>query len=291
MRSWCAERGGRHPAAAALARLAAEHGVPLAEPEAFEETAGRGILARVGGREVRAGTGEWMLEAGVDPLRFAVPEAVAAEGFSLVYCLVDGEPSGWFALADGLRPEAEAALTELRGQGAARQVMVTGDREVVARRVAGELHLDELRAGQLPWEKVAFVEEIRGRGYTVAMLGDGVNDGAALAAADLGIAVAAAGSDVALNSASVALLSANLRLVPFLHRLARRTRAVVNQNLALGLVLVLGGLTASGLGRITPVGAAVLYNAGVLLVLLNSARLLRAGEELAPAVAASVPSN
>lgn len=275
-----AERGSRHPAALAAQSLAAEHGVPTVEPTEFAETPGRGIVARVGDREVRAGTAEWMLECGVDPQRFEVPDGVIGEGVSLVYCLVDGRPAGWLGLSDHVREEAAAAVRGLSAIGIGRQMMITGDRAVVAERVAAEVGLDEVRARQLPWEKVDTVNELRAAGEVVAMVGDGVNDGAALASADLGIAIGAAGSDVALNSASVALLSADLRLVPFLCRLARQTRTVVNQNLALGVLFVLAGLTASGLRWITPVAAGVLYNLSILVVLLNSARLLRAGEEL-----------
>lgn len=279
-----AEQGSRHPVAAALGRLAGEHRVPLVAPVDFAETAGRGVSARVNGSLVRAGTAEWMLEAGVDPERFAVPPATRAEGVSLVYCLADGAPLGWFELRDKVRPEAAEALAALRDERVALTAMVTGDRDEVAGRVAAELGIGERRARQLPEEKTAYVEAVRARGLTVVMVGDGVNDGAALAAADLGIAIGAGGNDIALNSAAVALQSADLRLVPFLLRLARRTRTVVNQNLGLALAAVVIGLVASGAGWLTPALAALLRPLDELLVVFNSARLVRAGESLGEAI-------
>lgn len=275
------ERGSRHPAGAAIARLATTHRVPVPEPTGFEEAAGQGVRALVDGLEVRAGTAAWMLAAGVDPARFEVPDTVHREGVSLVYCVRDGRPAGWLGLSDQVRPEAAEALAELRATGVTRQTLLTGDREAVAQQVASELGIDEVQAERLPWEKVDVVRELRRQGRVVGMVGDGVNDGAALAAADLGLAFGAAGSDVALNSAGIALLRDDLRLVAFVRTLARQARAVVNQNLAAGLLLILAGLTATGLGWLTPVGAGVVYNLGILVVALNSARLLRAGEELA----------
>jgi Cd2+/Zn2+-exporting ATPase len=143
----------------------------------------------------------------------------------------------------------------------------------------------------LPQHKVEFVRQTRAKGYRVAVVGDGVNDAPALAAGDIGIAMGAAGSDVAIHSATVALMNNDLRRLPFLVRLSRRTRATINQNFLLGIGFVIGGLVLSALKFITPVLAAILHVTGSLLVVFNSFRLLREGEELAPHVPTSTRTD
>src|SRR6185436_4003457 len=132
----------------------------------------------------------------------------------------------------------------------------------------------------LPQNKVDFVREVKAKGYKVAVIGDGVNDAPALAAGDLGIAMGAAGSEVAIHSATIALMNNDLRRLPFLVMLSRSTRSVINQNFLFGVAFIIGGLTLAAFGKINPIVAAVLHNAGSLIVVFNSARLVRKGEEL-----------
>jgi Cd2+/Zn2+-exporting ATPase len=160
--------------------------------------------------------------------------------------------------------------------------MLTGDRAPVARKVAGELGCTDVKAECLPQAKLRSVHKLRDEGYFVAVVGDGVNDAPALAAGDVGIAMGAAGSDVAINSATIALMSNDLRRLPFLLRLSKRTRTLVLENLVFGLVFMIGGLTLSGFGYMTPIIAALLHNVSSFIVIFNSARLVRMGEELAP---------
>ncbi|MCW5560243.1 MAG: cation-translocating P-type ATPase, partial [Verrucomicrobiae bacterium] len=149
----------------------------------------------------------------------------------------------------------------------------------VAERVAALVKLDEVAADCLPQDKVAFVQNVKRQGYRVAVVGDGVNDAPALAAGDLGIAMGAAGSEGAIQSASVALLNNDLRRLPFLLKVSRAARATINQNFLVGLTFIVSGLALAMLGRINPVVAAILHNAGSLIVVFNSARLVRQGEE------------
>jgi Cd2+/Zn2+-exporting ATPase len=164
--------------------------------------------------------------------------------------------------------------------------MVSGDRQPVAARVAREIQCEEVMAECLPQNKVEFVRQMKSRGYRVAVVGDGVNDAPALAAGDMGIAMGAAGSEVAIHSATIALMNNDLRRLPFLVRLSRRTRSVINQNFLFGVVFILGGWTAGAFGYLNPIVAAILHNAGSLIVVFNSARLVRLGEELEPFQAA-----
>ena len=275
-----AERHSSHPVAAAMVALAGEAGVELSEPSQLEEQAGRGVRAVVDGRTIVAGKTSWLSGQGVDETRLPRPGDEEAAGLSVVYIARDGEPLGWIGLRDQVRPQAAEAVRELAALKVPRVAMFTGDRSPVAERISRDTGIAEWRAELLPESKVDFVREIRAAGFRTAVVGDGVNDAPALAAGDIGIAMGAAGSDVAIHSATIALMNNDLRRVPFLIRLSRRTRAVVNGNLVVGLMFILGGLVLAGMGYLNPIVAALLHNVSSLVVVFNSARLVRSGEEL-----------
>ncbi|MGA4643637.1 heavy metal translocating P-type ATPase [Limisphaera sp. 4302-co] len=277
-----AEKYSNHPTAKALNELAAEVKVPLAEPQDFSETPGRGVRARVGDDVVLVGRAQWLREQGVDGEALQAVDLDEAEGWSLVFVARNGRCIGWIGLQDQIRPEAQPALAELKEAGVRRIAMISGDRTPVAARVAREIGCEEVRGDCLPQDKVDFVREIRSKGYRVAVVGDGVNDAPALAAGDMGIAMGAAGSEVAIHSATIALMNNDLRRLPFLVKLSRSTRAVINQNFLFGVFFIIAGLTAAAFGYLNPIVAAILHNVGSLIVVFNSARLVRKGEELEP---------
>ncbi len=204
------------------------------------------------------------------------------EGFSLMFIARNGKFIGWVGLQDETRAEAREALAELKQNGVRRIAMVSGDRTPVAKRVGAEIGCEEVVGDCLPQNKVEFVRAMKAKGYRVAVVGDGVNDAPALAAGDLGIAMGAAGSEVAIHSATIALMNNDLRRLPFLVKLSRQTRTVINQNFLLGILFVIGGLTLAAMKYINPIVAAVLHVAGSLIVVFNSFRLVRSGEELEP---------
>lgn len=277
-----AEKYSNHPTAKALAELAQEAGVPLSEPQDFAETAGRGVKAKVDGQEVTVGRAAWLKDNGVKDDVSKSVDLNETEGFSLIYVARGGKFLGWVGLRDETRTEAKPALIDLKDAGVRRIAMVSGDRQPVATRVAGEIGIEEVVAECLPQNKVEFVRNMKARGYRVAVVGDGVNDAPALAAGDLGIAMGAAGSEVAIHSATIALMNNDLRRLPFLVRLSRSTRAVINQNFLFGVFFIIGGLTFAAFGKLGPIVAAILHNVGSLIVVFNSARLVRHGEELEP---------
>jgi Cd2+/Zn2+-exporting ATPase len=204
------------------------------------------------------------------------------EGMSLLFVASDGKCLGWIGLEDRARPEAKKATEDLRELGVRRISMLTGDRWSVAKKVAGELGCTDVQGECLPEQKLRLVEMLRREGHLVAVVGDGVNDAPALAAGDLGIAMGAAGSDVAIDSASIALMSNDLGRLPFLVRLSRGLRSVIVQNILVGAVFVVGGLILACAGYITPVVAALMHNVSSFIVIFNSARLVRFGENLSP---------
>lgn len=275
-----AEKYSNHPTAKALGNLAIDAGVPLAEPKDFAETAGRGVRAEINGAKVLVGRAQWLKDNGIDASFEKSVDLNETEGWSLIFVAQNGKCVGWVGMQDKTRAEAKEALAELKEAGVRRVAMISGDRQVVATRVAAEIGCEEAKGDCLPQNKVEFVRAIRSKGYKVAVIGDGVNDAPALAAGDIGIAMGAAGSEVAIHSATIALMNNDLRRLPFLVKLSRSTRTVINQNFAFGVFFIIAGLSASAFGFIGPITAAILHVTGTLIVIFNSARLVRKGEEL-----------
>jgi Cd2+/Zn2+-exporting ATPase len=273
-----AEQMSKHPAARALQQVAKEANLKLTMAENFKEIPGKGIAATVDSAEVIIGRDSFLKENNVDITSVADPALHEEQGFSTLYVSKNAKCIGWIGLKDKTRPEAQKAVSELLEMGIKRVTMLTGDRDEVANRVAAELGCTDFKAHCLPQDKLAIVEQIKTDGHTVAVIGDGINDAPALAAGDLGIAMGAAGSDVAINSASIALMSNDLGRLPFLVNLSRKTRRVIGQNLAFGVTFIILGVSAFKILR--PEIAAVLHFAGSLIVVFNSARLVRYGEEL-----------
>ena len=275
-----AEKYSNHPTAKALATLAGEAGVPLAEPKDFAETAGRGVKAEINGAKILVGRAQWLKDNGIDAGFEKTVDVGETEGWSLIFVAQNGKCVGWVGMQDQTRAEAKEALADLKDAGVRRIAMVSGDRHVVATRVAAEIGCEEVQGDCLPQNKVDFVRAMKAKGYKVAVVGDGVNDAPALAAGDISIAMGAAGSEVAIHSATIALMNNDLRRLPFLVKLSRSTRAVINQNFLFGVVFIIAGLSASAFGIIGPITAAILHVFGTLIVIFNSARLVRKGEEL-----------
>jgi Cd2+/Zn2+-exporting ATPase len=280
-----AEKYSNHPTARALAQLAVEAGVPLSEPKDFSESAGRGVGAQIDGARVIIGRAQWLKEQGIAEDFLKSVDLNETEGFSLIFVARNGKCIGWVGLQDQTRPEAREALAQLKAAGVRRIAMISGDRQPVATRVGREIGCEEAIGECLPQNKVEFVRQTKAKGYRVAVIGDGVNDAPALAAGDLGIAMGAAGSEVAIHSATIALMNNDLRRLPFLVRLSRQTRSVINQNFFVGILFVIGGLVLAALNYLAPIAAAVLHVVGSLIVVFNSARLVRQGEELEPHLA------
>ncbi len=180
---------------------------------------------------------------------------------------------GRVLLRDQIRAESAAVLTGLKAAGI-RTVMLTGDRRHAAEAVARELGLDEVRAGLSPEEKVAAIQELRAAGHKVAMVGDGVNDAPCLAAADVGVAMGARGSDAALEQAEVILMHDRIENFLSAYRLSRRARAVIRQNLALALGVVVVMVIASAVGAVPLAVGVGAHEGSTLVVCLNSLRLL-----------------
>ena len=277
-----AEKMSRHPAALALQTVAKEANVVLKDFSDFHETPGKGVCATVEGCKILVGRDTFLKENGIDVTNVSDPSLHEDEGFSTLYVAKDNLCLGWIGMQDKTRPEARQAVEQLFNNDIKRITMLTGDRSTVAHRVAAELGCSDVKAQCLPHDKLAAVEQLKKDGHTVAVIGDGINDAPALAAGDLGIAMGAAGSDVAINSASIALMNNDLKRLPFLIELSRKTRSVISWNLGFGILFIILGISASVAGYVPPVLAAALHFSSSIIVVFNSARLVRYGEHLVP---------
>lgn len=295
-----AEAATAHPLGPPIVRAALGRGLVGGEPPLSAETLpGRGVVAHVAdGRRVAVGTPALARSEAVAAQRVpgtpgesgdegerAIREAVewagtvAARGRTPMVVSLDGTPIGVLGVADRVRPDAAGAVSALRAVGIRRIVLLSGDRAEVARAVGDRLGVDESRGTLLPEDKVAVVAAIQREGRTVAMVGDGVNDAPALARADVGIAMGEGGSALAVEASDIALMSDRLEPLPGALRLARRTRAVMRQNVALAVATVVLLLAGVLLGGVTMALGMLVHEASVLLVVLNAVRLLRMGRE------------
>lgn len=280
------EQMSRHPVARAIVEVARRAKLQLPEAEGVEEISGRGMRGTLSdGTKAMVGRATWLADEGADMSIQDDPHYKEPEGLSTLYVVANRKCLGWVGLEDRTRPEARQAIDELREQGIKQLVMVTGDRWSVARRVAREMGASDVRAEVLPQDKLDLVDALKAKGHVVCVVGDGVNDAPALMAGDLGIAMGAAGSDVAINSASIALMTSDLRRLPFLVKLSRATTKTIWQNLLFGILFIVVTMTLAGMGILGPMAAALLHTVAATVVIFNSARLVRFGEE-APQAAA-----
>lgn len=271
-----AERFSEHPLGIAVRRAAEEQKLDLFQPSGFRSVAGCGVEAQVDGHRVLVGRAAWLAQRSVTLTPEAEHRAAELEagGHTLLVVARNERPVGLVALRDVLRPEAKEAVARLRRQNL-RLVMLTGDNERVAEAIAAEAGIGEVHAGLLPEDKLRRVREWQAQGHRVAFVGDGINDAPALAAADIGIAMGAAGTDVALETSDIAFLSDDLTKMPEVVDLSRRTLSVIRQNIGFSVGLNILSVLAAGLGWISPIGGAVIHEAGALAVIINAIRLLR----------------
>ena len=273
------ESHSNHPTAIALQKLAKDAQLSLTEADNFAEVHGKGVEAVLNGRKAIIGRAEWLKSQSIDLSSLELPDENTGGAMSIVYVAVNGKALGWIGFRDTVRKNAAETISLLRDVGVKHCSMVTGDRKSVADLVSKELGIENVRSECLPDDKVEYVKEVK-QSYTVAVVGDGINDAPALAAGDLGIAMGAIGSDIAINSASIALMTNDLRRIPLLIVLSKQSGKIINQNLLIGFVFIVGGISLSVFGMLPPIIAAVLHTISTTIVLFNSARLVRIGEEL-----------
>jgi P-type Cu+ transporter len=269
------EQASEHPIAAAISEAASARTGPLPAAEGFQALPGLGARAVVDGRQVVIGREKLLRDHGL-----AIPSGLAGQcgswaqaGWTAVLAGWDGQARGALAVADTIKPSAPAAVARLRGLGL-RPVLLTGDNEATARAVATAVGIDDAIAGVLPADKAGAVKDLQARGHRVAMVGDGMNDGPALAAADLGMAIGA-GTDVAISAADVILLREDLTVVPDAIALARMARKTIRRNLGWAFGYNIAAVPLAAAGFLNPLIAAAAMTMSSVLVVASSLRLRR----------------
>ncbi len=272
-----------HPLARSIVETARKARIEVDDSGEFEEVHGKGVRARTAMGEVFVGRASWLLELRPE-LRDQIEKVEERiSGMTGVHVMVDGRYLGVVGLEDKVRAGAKGVIQQLRDLGVRLIALFTGDRLSVAKRVGMAVGVDVIEAECLPEEKHQQIEQLRRQGYRVMMIGDGINDGPSLAAADVGVAMGLSGSDIAANSAGVALMTDDLNRIPFLMRLSRRARSIIAQNIAASILIVIIGLVLASLGLLEVWFAALYHFVGEIFVLGNSFRLFRFGEEFVQA--------
>ena len=271
------DQASQHIMARALVAEALGRGIELAVPDRPKETPGEGISGHVGERHVALGGSRFVRPFLTGDAVF--PEAHGDEGAATVSVVVDGRPAGILILADKVRAGAAELMDDLRGLGIARIVMASGDKPEVVEAATSGLGLDAVQGGLSASRKVDVVRAARADG-AVMMIGDGVNDAPALAAADLGVAMGANGAAAAAEAADVVLLADDLNRIAPAIRIARRSRGIALQSVVVGIGLSVAGMVTAAFGYLTPVQGALAQEAIDVLVILNALRALRGDARL-----------
>lgn len=268
-----AEKRSEHPLAKALVGFAASNGAEICEAESFSMEAGKGIRARIAGKEAICGNRRLMDEYAI-PLQDAdkAMTLLGNQGKAMVIVAVDGLAAGLVGFSDEPRSTSRDMLSRLSAMDI-RSVLLTGDNARAAGYMASGLGLSEVRSDLLPADKVDAISGLQEEGHVVAMIGDGVNDAPALKTADVGIAMGAMGSDIAVEAADIALMGDDISRIPYLKRLSNATVNTIKLSISLSLCINMVAITLSLLGLLTPTTGALVHNAGSVFVVLIAALL------------------
>jgi manganese/zinc-transporting P-type ATPase C len=267
----------RHPLAEAVIRSTEERHISIPPHEECEVLVGLGMRTWADGRTLLLGSPSLLRAEKVKVSKKATDwvDRLRGQAETPLLLAVDGKLVGLISLRDEVRPEAADVLKKLRASGIRRIVMLTGDHPEIAEVVAGELGIDEWRAEVMPEDKLEVVRDLQNEGYVVGMVGDGINDAPALAAADIGIAMGLAGTDVAVETADVALANDDLHRLLDVRDLGARAVDVIQENYGMSIAVNAAGLLIGAGGALSPVLAAILHNASSVAVVANSSRLIR----------------
>jgi heavy metal translocating P-type ATPase len=271
-----AERSSEHPLGRAIAAAAADRSLARLDATDFTANPGRGVDARVAGHRVQVGRPEPHATTGHrgGGVGAAIVDDLAARGRTVVVVTVDGQPRGAISLIDQVRPDAAASVGRLAELTGHVPVLITGDNPQAAALVAGHVGIDDVRADLLPQHKVEAVQQLQQAGFHVLVVGDGVNDAPALAAADTGVALGRHGADLTLDTADVVIIGDELATISPAIALSRHARRVVKQNLVIAATVIVALVTIDIFGHLPlPLGVAG-HEGSTILVGLNGLRLL-----------------
>jgi Cd2+/Zn2+-exporting ATPase len=271
------ERYSEHPIGRSIWRAAQDKNLLMDDPQGFQALPGFGVTARVKQQAVMVGSRNMLADRAITWLDTADRhyQALEDQGFTVVPVVVNGCLEGLIALADTPRPEARAAIEELKRLGIEQVVMITGDNPRAADQIARQLGIDRVYSQVLPHDKLRILRELQAEGQKVAFAGDGVNDAPALAAADVGIAMGLAGSDVALETADIGLMTDEIERIPQVIAISHQALRAIRQNVIFSMSWNVFSVFLGGFGVIGPVVGAVMHELSALPALANSTRIIQ----------------
>lgn len=270
-----AEQLSEHPLGKAIVNcFKKEQSYSLSPAEGFQMIPGRGVCAQIKGKAVLAGNPELLWEHGVETNLPSDVETYQKQGCTITYIAVNHEFSGYLALSDTLRKESVATIDAISGLGV-QPVLLTGDHENAANAIAAQLHIGTVRANCLPEDKLNAIGEYQKNGLPICMIGDGINDAPALKKADVGIAMGGVGSDIAVDAADIALVDDEVRELPHLIALSKRMMTTIKLNMTFSMTLNFIAIILAITGILNPIVGALVHNGGSVLVITNSAFLLK----------------
>lgn len=271
-----AERFSEHPIGRAILKVALAQNIPLHEPRDFTVLPGFGVKAIVNGEKVILGTRTLLIDENVkwSETNSSRLESFEREGYTVIPVAVGSVVEGLITLQDTAREEARKAIAELKKEGIREVIMITGDNQLAAEKIASELGIDRTYAQVLPNDKLQIIRDLQAKGHRVLFAGDGVNDAPALAAADIGVAMGMSGTDVALETAHVGLMSDEIERLPQLIRLSRKTLRIIRVNVIFSMGVNILAVFLGSFGIIGPVIGALIHEGSSVPVLANSARLV-----------------
>ena len=271
-----AEQYSEHPLGKAIVRCYRQSAdaAPLLNASDFKMLPGQGVLAFVQGREILAGNEKMLAENGIAHTAEREEEALLAKGSTIVYIAADRRLAGYIALSDTVREESADMIKALYRIGVT-PVLLTGDNENTAAAISEQLQIQEVHANCLPEDKLGYIDAFQEKGVSVCMIGDGINDAPALKKANVGIAMGGVGSDIAVDAADIALVDDEVKELPHLVSLSRKMMKTIRLNLIFSMALNFAAIVLAITGVLNPVIGALVHNAGSVLVIINSAFLLK----------------
>lgn len=272
-----AEQRSEHPLGKAIVRCYQKDKQELLlQSEQFQMLPGRGVLAFVGGEEIIAGNRELLSESDVllNEVLMKETDSYRSQGCTIIFVAIQRKLAGFLALSDALRPESAGMIQNIDSLGV-QPVLLTGDNDQAAQAISQKLQIREVHANCLPEDKLTWIDTYQKKKESICMIGDGINDAPALKKADVGIAMGGVGSDIAVDAADIALVDDEVKEIPHLLALSRRMMTTIKCNLTFSMVLNFLAIILAITGILNPVVGALVHNAGSVLVIINSAILLK----------------
>ncbi|MEG1642439.1 MAG: cation-translocating P-type ATPase [Synergistaceae bacterium] len=269
-----AELLSEHPLGKAIIQsYKSTHNTEITEPENFKLIPGRGIIATVNGEQITAGNKQLLHENGIETKETEESEQQKAQGKTIIWIATNGTQSGYITLSDTIKENAKETIKELKTQGI-KTIILTGDNETAAKHIAQQTGIDSYKADCTPEEKLNAIRELQKQNHIVCMIGDGINDAAALKTSNVGIAMAKIGSDIAIEAADIAQINDEIKDLPHLIAISRKMMGTIKLNIILSLTLNFIAIGLAMTGKLSPLMGALVHNVSSIAVVINSTLLL-----------------